>query len=101
MPGELCGWTGLPWRQWIAYADGDPAAVTLLFCGGGVAGLFGVGVKPALRRRGLGRLVTLLPLKESGETLAGFFSTEEGEPLYRSLGFQTRGWVTRRLGGVG
>jgi hypothetical protein len=100
MPGELCGWRELPWRQWIAFADGEPAAVTLLYCGGGVAGLFGVGTKRALRRRGLGRLVTLLPLKASGEPLAGFFSTPEGAHLYRSLGFEPRGWVSRWLGGL-
>jgi ribosomal protein S18 acetylase RimI-like enzyme len=99
-PGELCGWRGLPWRQWIAFAGDDPAGVTMLFCGGGVAGLFGVGVKPAFRRRGIGRLLTLLPLKESGETLAGFFATAEGEPLYRGLGFETTGWVSRWLGGM-
>ena len=101
MPGELLGWRDQPWRQWIAFAGGEPVAVTLLFCGGGVAGLFGVGTKAAARRRGIGRLVTLLPLKESGEELAGFFATPEGEPLYRALGFETRGWVSRRLGGFG
>lgn len=100
MPGELCGWSDLPWRQWIAFVDGEPAAVTLLYCGGGVAGLFGVGTKKAMRRRGLGRLVTLLPLKESGAQLAGFFSTPDGGRLYRSLGFEPRGWVSRWLGGL-
>ena len=39
------------------------------------------------RRRGFGRLVKLLPLKQSGEERAGSFSTPEGDPLYRSLGF--------------
>ena len=43
---------------------------------------------------------TLLPLEESGESLAGFFATAEGEPLYRGLGFETTGWVTRWLGGM-
>jgi hypothetical protein len=70
-PAELLAWRDVPWRQWIAFADGEPVAVTLLCCGGGVAGLFGVGTKPSVRRRGIGRLVTLLPLKESGEDLAG------------------------------
>jgi GNAT superfamily N-acetyltransferase len=100
MPAELQGWSGLPWRQWIAFAEGEPVGVTLLYCGGGVAGLFGVGTKPAARRRGIGRLVTLLPLKQSGEELAGFFATPDGLPLYRSLGFEQRGWVSRWLGGM-
>jgi hypothetical protein len=97
-PARLLGWRDLPWRQWIAFDDGEPVAITLLFCGGGVAGLFGVGTKASARRRGFGRLVTLLPLKQSGEEIAGFFSTPEGGPLYRSLGFVQRGWVGRRLG---
>jgi hypothetical protein len=100
MPGELLGWTDLPWRQWIAYADGEPAGVTLLYCGGGIAGLIGVGAKAAVRRRGIGRLVTLLPLKQSGEEVAGFFATEEGMYLYRALGFDENGWVSRWLGGM-
>jgi hypothetical protein len=100
MPGELLGWSGLPWRQWIAYADGEPAGVTLLYCGGGIAGLIGVGAKASLRRRGIGRLMTLLPLKESTEDVAGFFATEEGMHLYRALGFQEDGWVGRWLGGL-
>ena len=99
-PAELLAWRDVPWRQWIAFADGEPAGVTLLYCGGGVAGLFGVGTKPSMRRRGIGRLVTLLPLKESGEELAGFFATPDGEALYRGLGFETRGWVSRWLGGL-
>ena len=101
MPGELAGWSGLPWRQWIAYADGVPSAVTMLFCGGGIAGLFGVGTKVAQRGHGLGRLVTLLPLKDSGEEVAGFFATADGERLYAGLGFERRGWVSRWLGGMG
>jgi hypothetical protein len=36
-----------------------------------------------------------------GERVAGFFTTPEGEPLYRSLGFESRGWVSRWLGGFG
>jgi hypothetical protein len=98
-PAERCGWSGLPWRQWIAFLDGEPVGATMLFCGGGLAGLYGVGTKEAARRRGIGRLLTLLPLKESGEQIAGFFSTEAGNPLYRSLGFTDRGFVSRWLGG--
>jgi hypothetical protein len=100
MPGQLLGWTGLPWRQWIAYADGEPAGVTLLYDGGGIGGLIGVGAKASVRRRGIGRLMTLLPLKHSGEDVAGFFATEEGMHLYRALGFHEDGWVGRWLGGL-
>jgi hypothetical protein len=63
-------------------------------------GLIGVGTKPAARRRGIGRLVTLLPLKRSGEEVAGFFASEEGMHLYRAPGLQEDGWVSRWLGGL-
>ncbi len=96
---ERCGWDRVPWRRWIAYADDRPAGVALLFCGGGVASLFGVGTLPEFRRRGIGRLLTLHPLEHADEPLAAFFSTESGDPLYRSLGFTPRGFVSRWLGG--
>ena len=99
MPGRLVGWDRQPWRQWLAYADGAPAAVTMTYCGGGIAGLFGVGTKRELRGRGLGRLITLLPLKASGGEIAGLFATAAGERLYAHLGFEHRGWVSRWLGG--
>ena len=99
MPGELAGWDRQPWRQWLAYADGEPAAVTMLYRGGGITGLFGVGTKREMRGRGLGRLITLLPLKESGGEIAGLFATPAGERLYAHLGFERRGWVSRWLGG--
>jgi hypothetical protein len=95
-PARLLGWRDLPWRQWTAFLDGEPVAVTLLFYGGGVAGLFGIGTKPSARRRAA-RDAT--PAQECGEEWAGFFSSPEGEPLYRSLGFAERGWVSRWLGG--
>jgi hypothetical protein len=97
-PARLLGWRDLPWRQWIAFLDDEPVAITLMFCGGGVAGLFGLVTKPSARRRGFGRLMTLHPLKQADEELAGFFSTPDGDPLYRSLGFVQRGWVSRWLG---
>jgi hypothetical protein len=46
----------------------------------------------------MGPRVILLALKESGEEVAGFFSSPEG--VYRSLGLRSRGWVSRRLGGM-
>jgi hypothetical protein len=99
-PGRLCGWTGLPWRQWVAYADGTPVGVAMLFCGGGVAGLYGVGTLERARRRGIGRLLTLVPLKDSGQPVTGFFATPDGLALYDTLGFEPNGFVTRHLGGM-
>ena len=35
----------------------------------------------------------------AGEDVAGSFATDEGMALYRALGFEENGWVSRRLGG--
>lgn len=98
-PGELCCWTGLPWRQWTAHRDGEALGVAMSFDGNGIAGLLGIGTIERARRQGIGRAVTLRPLHESANSVAGFFSTPDGLPLYRGLGFEARGWVTRYLGG--
>jgi GNAT superfamily N-acetyltransferase len=99
-PARRLGWSGVPWRCWTALLDGRPAGVTLLVDAGGVASLLGVGVFEDLRRRGLGRLLTLAPLAEATSPLAGFWATEAGAPLYASLGFRENGWITRWLGGM-
>ncbi len=96
-PGRLAGWAFLPWRMWTAFDDNEPVGVTLLVCGGGVASLVGVGVTADHRRRGIGRALTLLPLAEAEEDVAGFFSTSDGAGLYRSLGFRPQGKLTRWL----
>ena len=94
-PARRSGYQGLPWRQWVAYIDGEPAGVTLQFSGGGVASLYAVGVLPSARRRGVGRVLTLLPLKEATEEIAGFFSSDVGSKLYRTLGFKSMTTLTR------
>ena len=96
-PGRLAGWTHLPWRMWTAFDDNEPVGVTLLVRGRGVASLVGAGVTEDHRRRGIGRALTLLPLAEASEDVAGLFSTTDGATLYRSLGFRPQGMLTRWL----
>ncbi|MBA2364223.1 MAG: GNAT family N-acetyltransferase [Chloroflexia bacterium] len=58
----------------------------------GVAGIFDVGVYPDARRQGVAKAVTRAALqhaRELGCQHALLNSTEEGEPLYRSLGFSS------------
>lgn len=100
-PARRLGWRGVPWRAWTAWLDGRAAGVTLLIDAGGVASLLGVGVFEDLRRRGLGRLLTLAPLAQASSPVAGFWATQMGAPLYASLGFRENGWITRWLGGMG
>ena len=47
-------------RAFVVRVDGEPVAVARLSQGEGVAGLTGIGVHPARRRRGLGTLVTVV-----------------------------------------
>jgi ribosomal protein S18 acetylase RimI-like enzyme len=96
-PGRMAGWGGLPWRMWTAFDDNEPVGVTLLFCGGGVASLIGVGVTEDRRRRGIGRALTVLPLHDAKEATAGLFCTSSGAALFRSLGFRPQGRTTRWL----
>jgi GNAT superfamily N-acetyltransferase len=96
-PAARTGWRP-PWRAWTALRDGRPVGCTLLVEAGGVASLFGVGTVEDERGRGIGRHMTLLPLAHATTEWCGFWSTPDGNPLYRSLGFTEDGWVTRWLG---
>lgn len=61
----------------------------------GVAGIFNVGVVPDSRGRGVAKAVTSTALRfarELGCRYALLNATEMGEPLYRSLGFETLGY---------
>jgi hypothetical protein len=88
-----------PWRAWTVLRDGRPVGCTLLVEAGGVASLLGVGTVADERRGGIGRHMTLFPLSQADSDWCGFWSTPDGDPLYRSLGFAEHGWVTRWLGG--
>jgi ribosomal protein S18 acetylase RimI-like enzyme len=91
-PGET-----FPWSTWMARLHGEPVATSAVVTCGGVAGLYGVGTAPSARRRGIGRVLTVTPLRASGAEVAGLFASPDGEPLYRGLGFQTTGWLTRHI----
>jgi GNAT superfamily N-acetyltransferase len=74
--GEIVGHTAMnPWR--------------------GVAGIYSMGVSPAHRRHGVGRALTIAAARiaaERGCSHAVLNATDEGEPLYRSVGFESLGW---------
>jgi ribosomal protein S18 acetylase RimI-like enzyme len=61
----------------------------------GVAGIYSMGVAPAHRREGIGRALTIAAARvaaERGCSHAVLNATDEGERLYRSLGFESLGW---------
>jgi ribosomal protein S18 acetylase RimI-like enzyme len=90
---ELLGFgPDAPVKNYMVLEDGEISAVSSLILGGGVAGIYNVGVLPRARRRGYGRLATvaaLLEARELGYPIGVLQSTEMGFGLYSSLGFKT------------
>lgn len=74
-------------------ADGEPCATSMAVAHRGIVGVYNVQVRPAFRRRGLGRAMTAAAVaygREQGCRAAVLQSTEMGFPVYRSMGFETR-----------
>ena len=80
-----------PFRHFLARVDGEPAATCSLFLGAGVAGIYDVSTLPALRKRGLGRQITRVAMREArvrGYRMAILHSSALGAGVYRALGFR-------------
>lgn len=80
--------------------EGTVVATAMLHISCGVAGIYGIAVRRAYQRQGLGRLATLVTARagaERGATLAVLQATKEGFPVYERLGFRTlfafRSWL--------
>jgi ribosomal protein S18 acetylase RimI-like enzyme len=89
-----------PVRNYTVLENGRIAAVSTLILGGGVAGIYNVGVVPRARRRGYGRMATiaaLLEARDSGYPIGVLQSTDMGFGLYSSLGFKTYCTFSRYL----
>ena len=72
--------------------DGTTVATALLHTSCGVAGIYGIAVRRAFRRQGLGALATLVTARagaERGATMAMLQATKDGFPVYERLGFRT------------
>lgn len=79
-----------PWRMYLGRLDGEAVATNMLFNGGGVASILAVATLPKAQRKGIGAAISLKPLLEAraaGYRFATLWSTEEGAPLYRRIGF--------------
>ena len=86
------------WWHFGAFLDGRPVGHCSLFVSGGrlgVGGIYGTGVSPAGRRRGIGRAVTLAACafaKEQGCNYTVLNATGHGVPAYASGGFVSLGY---------
>jgi len=78
-------------RYFVAYLDGEPAAVSGLYLEGGVGGIYSVATRRQFRRRGIGARLTWAAADEArraGAVLAVLQAAPEGKEIYQRLGFQ-------------
>ncbi|HZU70546.1 MAG TPA: GNAT family N-acetyltransferase [Ktedonobacteraceae bacterium] len=82
-----------PFLHYVGYLDGEPVTSSTLLLTDNMAGIYDVSTAPAVRGRGLGTAITLLPLLEArarGYRYACLQSSPEGYNVYRGLGFETQ-----------
>ncbi|NML41954.1 GNAT family N-acetyltransferase [Chitinophaga sp. G-6-1-13] len=80
-------------QRFVATLHGRIVAQTLLLFGGGVAGIYNVGVVPEARGRGIGKAIVnaaCIHAREKGYHYATLNANPMGRPIYEQLGFQ---WI--------
>jgi ribosomal protein S18 acetylase RimI-like enzyme len=80
-----------PVHYYLGLLDDRPVATSMLYRGGGVAGIYNVTTLPDARRQGIGSVLTLASLVDArawGYQIAILQSTQMGINIYRRLGFR-------------
>lgn len=78
------------WQHYVGYLDGEAVTSSTLLLAAGLAGIYDVSTVPSARNKGLGKAITLAPMlaaRERGYRHAILFASEQGHPVYRSIGF--------------
>ena len=78
-------------RHFMALIDGKPVGATSLITAAGVCSVGSVATVADYRKRGIGSVLTLWPLKVAellGYRVACLSASPDGEPVYEKLGFE-------------
>lgn len=81
----------LPFSNYLGYLEGEPVAASTRFLGEGVAGIYNVATIEQARGKGIGTMMTVMPLIEArqmGYQWGILQSSQMGYGVYRRLGFE-------------
>lgn len=93
------GVDSIPWDLYLGWLGDRPVATNILFCGAGVASVFGIATTADARGQGIGAAITLAGLadvRQRDYRYAVLFATEPGAPVYRRIGFRDTGTAISR-----
>ena len=78
-------------HRYIGFLNGTPVATSALVVESGVAGMYAVATMPEARRKGIGRIMTVMPLLEArrnGYRVGVLQASAAGYPIYKKIGFK-------------